>query len=117
MNKVQEVSDFLALRKGFFAGILGLLLFLLPYFSILSILPLFLYDFNRSPGWKRYLSLLSLISYALLLIPYLSILYIPVSSTWSLCFHTYLLSLSLYHLGEYLVQSYYHYEEANFSSN
>ena len=77
-NRNLFISD-IRKRKSFFAGVFGLFLFLLPYYSVLILPFILIYDINSKESKKKYLSLLAFVSYILLFIPYLSIIYLDSS--------------------------------------
>lgn len=110
-NGLHEIQ----LRKGFFSGVFGVVLLVFPYYCVAFLIPFAIFESFQLVPWKKRISTLIAISYSLSIIPYLSYILLDVS-LWALQLQTFLLSLSIYHLGEYLVQSYFHYSEANFSS-
>ena len=113
MNGISEVLE----KKNFCIGVLGCFCVFFGYFIAIAVfLGLLLYDLKKSESLNKYLSVLASVSYLLVLLPYLSYTYIEGNETWELQLKLYIASLSLFHLGEYIVQSYFHNEDTTFSS-
>jgi hypothetical protein len=105
------------LKKYFAAGVIGGVLALLPLPFIVVLLALLSFDWKSEATLKQYLSVISSVSFVLVYFMYLSITCIPATSAWSSSLQLFILSLCVFHLGEFYAQSYFHYKEANFSSN
>ena len=73
------------------------------------------YGLRKFESVDRYFSVLAIVSYFLVLVPYLSFVYIESCDLWELQLKFYISSLGFYHFSEFIVQSYYHDEEANFT--
>lgn len=100
----------------FLSSVLAIITFPLPYSCTLLSSILVIIDITQQSLNKKSLSLTYYTTYTLYLIPYLVFTNSDLSDPWSLSFFIYSVSLSTFHLGEFLVQSYFHYPEANFSS-
>lgn len=102
-------------RKHFFVSILASVLALISCWGI-GIVSIFLYvDFCTYKDIKHCFSVTFLVSFGLISLPLYSS-FILENDNWSLALKFYLISLTIFHIGEFYVQSYFHYNEANFSS-
>jgi len=103
-------------RRLFFCGFLATIFILLPYEFLLLGTLLFALDFKLGSINKKSLALTFFTAYSILLCPYLIYASFGLNDSWTLSLFLYFVSLSIFHFGEFIVQSYFHYQEANFSS-
>jgi protein-S-isoprenylcysteine O-methyltransferase len=112
-----EVFTHFKQRKLFYSAVLAVPVIYFGIFWISLAGVMFFIDFYERSPLKKAITTIFLTSASLLYIPLFISFYLDLSSTWSISFLSYLASLSLFHLGEFYVQSYFHHQEANFSSN
>ncbi|OMJ82227.1 hypothetical protein SteCoe_17128 [Stentor coeruleus] len=102
-------------RKHFFVCVLASFLALVSFWGIGFVIIFIYADFCKYRDIKHCLSVTFLVAFGLISLPLYSCFTLE-NDTWSLALKCYLISLILFHIGEFYVQSYFHYKEANFST-
>ena len=112
-----EIFNHLKERKLFYSGLVAALGLVFGAFWALGAVPLALADWVQGNRVKYAMATCFLTALALCLGPYWVFLHVVGEDSWSFALGVYVCSLSFFHLGEFYVQSFFHYQDANFSSN